>query len=51
MGKVNDAIDDIKSVSQSSKELLKNYQLCKAAVNAGTPQIPMDIQELIMGKN
>lgn len=51
MAKVNDVIDDFKQVTLSQKELSKQYSLCKTVNIIGVPQIPADIQDMIMAKN
>jgi len=42
-GKVNDIIDDTKTVAISVKELMKQYSMAKAIISASMPQIPNNV--------
>ena len=53
MQKVNDLMDDTKTINISSKEVEMSYQNCRQIMNPKqlVPQIPMSIHDIILAKN
>ena len=60
MAKVNDVMDDTKTVNLSSKELAKLYSNCRVNQNQSSlqasqmslvPQIPHNVHDVILAKN
>lgn len=53
MTKVNDVLDDTKTISLSAKEVAKQYAACKvyAPVATNIPMIPHNVHDVILAKN
>lgn len=52
MAKVNDVVDDTKTIGLSAKELAKQYAACKVNSPVATiPMIPHNVHDVILAKN